>query len=175
MATDFPIWESQLIIDQMALPSAALEHVAGHIVLQPPLSRRGTGPGIVVFLPPKDPLDVPTHTTLDPEPVLKWAEEGFAVAAVTISDEIDLSESINKSIAALKAHQHVDVKDKFGFIGEPLGQNIGAFSNHGSLHQPALLFNLGGRRGELMHWSARRIWCFFIPSFCSASPSASHG
>lgn len=162
----------------MSLPSAALERVADHIVLQPPLSRRGTGPGIVVFLPLQDPLDIATHTTLDPEPVLKWAEEGFAVAAVTISDDIDIMESINKSISALKAHTNVDVKDNFGIIGERLSLQhkiIGAFTNNGSLRQPIFLFHLGGCCGKFAHWSTRRLRSLLVSSFCRHRPPTSHG
>lgn len=68
------------------LPSAPLMTIAEGIVLQPPLTRRGTGPGLIAFLPPDGALKISPRSghdkPLDPVPVVKWAEEGFAVIGV---------------------------------------------------------------------------------------------
>lgn len=62
---------------EVPLPNAAREPIvgfkgAGSLSLQPPLTRRGHGPGLIVFVPA---LDGKTRAeTLDPEPVQKWAE-----------------------------------------------------------------------------------------------------
>lgn len=51
----------------------------GRITVQPPLSRRGKGPPLVLLV--SDDLDLSSHSkTLDPPPLKKWAEEGYAVA-----------------------------------------------------------------------------------------------
>lgn len=67
----------------VALPSAPLQNIAPNILLQPPLSRRGKGPGLVLVVDATLPLGH-SDKTLDPPPLLKWAEEGYAVAQITL-------------------------------------------------------------------------------------------
>ena len=99
------------------LPSAPLIRVSAEIVVQPPLSRRGTGPGIVLYLPGHVNLSTKEIRPLDPEPLAKWAEEGYAVAAVTLSEKLDIGESLKQSVDALEGLDKVDTKDKFAVIG----------------------------------------------------------
>lgn len=103
------------------LPDAPREPLSeGYMELQPPLSRRGHGPGIVAFLAPPPPqASGPKAETLDPEPVMKWAEEGYAVVAVS-SDvpRNDVRKALSVAVNALTAHKDVDVKDKFAVFGE---------------------------------------------------------
>lgn len=57
-----------------------------NVVLQPPLTRRGIGPVLFLILPSEEILSLDSERTekpLDPEPVQKWAEEGFVVVAIT--------------------------------------------------------------------------------------------
>jgi carboxymethylenebutenolidase len=103
------------------LPNAALIQISSNIVLQPPLSRRGTGPGIVIFLP--DPVhlvlaDQNASKPLDPDPITKWAEEGFAVVAIASSDEVpSVTLVLKEALAALQALEQVDIKQKFAVVG----------------------------------------------------------
>lgn len=107
------------------LPSAPLVHINDRVVLQAPLSRRGTGPGIVIVLPNPSQISRNEGSTkpLDPEPVLKWAEEGFAVAEVTNLDEDEkfkaLENNFRLAVDKLEALETVDVKGKFAVIGSP--------------------------------------------------------
>jgi len=109
----------------VALPSAPLVDLSENIQLQPPLTRRGHGPGLIVFLP----VEIPSNSTtksdsqprtesLDPEPVQKWAEEGFAVVGIKYGADLDLGESLKRAVDALTDLPEVDVKDKIGVIGE---------------------------------------------------------
>lgn len=100
------------------LPSAAPITLNNNAVLQPPLSRRGTGPGIMIYLPQPDQVTPSTRTAkpLDPEPVTKWAEEGFAVVSVTYSEGISVEETLKQGLDALQGLDQVDVKDKFAVI-----------------------------------------------------------
>ncbi|KAF2498322.1 carboxymethylenebutenolidase [Lophium mytilinum] len=69
------------------LPSAPPVMISGRILVQPPLSRRGTGPGLILIVDQEELQTtlLPENTkTLDPPPLKKWAEEGFAVAQVLI-------------------------------------------------------------------------------------------
>ncbi|KJZ73933.1 hypothetical protein HIM_06601 [Hirsutella minnesotensis 3608] len=98
-------------------------------VLQPPLSRRGSGPGLLLVLPGQGPAeDVGRGVLLDPPPVQKWAEEGFCVVGVTWDGKMDMEagairervrvlvEDLGRGVRALQSHASVDVKDKFGLI-----------------------------------------------------------
>ncbi|CAI7667924.1 unnamed protein product [Penicillium pancosmium] len=73
------------------LPSAKLVQLGntGKIVLQPPLSRCGQGPGLILLRPASYAGYQQQNTSLDPEPLQKWAEESFAVAQITL--DVDLS------------------------------------------------------------------------------------
>ncbi|KAF7354940.1 hypothetical protein MSAN_01408900 [Mycena sanguinolenta] len=79
----------------VALPSAPQITLAEGVILQSPLTRRGTGPGLIAFIPPDSTLNLSPKSgddkPLDPEPVQKWAEEGFAVVGMvcSISPELD--------------------------------------------------------------------------------------
>jgi carboxymethylenebutenolidase len=106
----------------MALPSAPLVTLAPNASVQPPLSRRGHGPGIIVVdagLP-----ESTVEKSLDPVSQKKWAEEGYAVARVMVSksstaaDAWDINLALEKSVEALVKLDTCDTKDKFALIGE---------------------------------------------------------
>jgi len=73
------------------------------ISLQPPLSRFGKGPGLLVLVPKdyKSRSSTDITKTLDPEPQQKWAEEGFAVVEVKV-DPATVEEDCMIGIEALK-------------------------------------------------------------------------
>lgn len=73
-----------------ALPSANPVQLGntGKIVLQPPLSRCGQGPGLILLRPASYAGYQQRSTSLDPEPLQKWAEESFAVAQITLDDDL---------------------------------------------------------------------------------------
>jgi hypothetical protein len=59
--------------------------LASNITLQPPLSRLGKGPGLLIIVPGEYEASKTTSKhTLDREPLQKWAEEGFAVAEIKV-------------------------------------------------------------------------------------------
>lgn len=114
----------------MPLPSAPVVALAPNASLQPPLSRRGHGPGIVILDPgyelPSLPSAEPPAETIDPPPQYKWAEEGYAVARVsfpkvTESGSWDVRTGLGKAIEALKELKECDVKDRFALLGMSLG------------------------------------------------------
>lgn len=113
------------------LPSAPAVAIGPSSVLQPPLSRRGSGPGLILILPSatvETETETETKKPLDPEPLQKWAEEGFAAVAVTLpanemeeltGDDASVADVVNRireGVEALKAHDAVDTKDKFGLV-----------------------------------------------------------
>lgn len=100
--------------------------LAANVKLQRPLSRCGTGPALVVILP--DPgVSVPApKKSLDPVPLQKWAEEGFAVVELTISkvasppdqDVLNARDAFERGIEALKVLPECTFNDKVGVIGK---------------------------------------------------------
>lgn len=105
----------------VALPNEPIRRITERLSIQPPLSRRGHGPAVLIFLPAEG--DVPPlnegRKPLDPEPVQKWAEEGFAVAFVRLSEDLDVRQIMGDAAKALidLDDSLVDTKDKFGVIG----------------------------------------------------------
>nr|GAT46223.1 predicted protein [Mycena chlorophos] len=98
----------------VALPSAPQTILAEGIVLQPPLSRRGTGPGIVAFLPPDSAFQLSSKPApLDPPPTVKWAEEGYAVVGIVGGD---VASNLKIALNAFLALQELDTKDKFAVL-----------------------------------------------------------
>ena len=106
--------------DSTLLPSAKAT-VFGPIIIQPPLTRYGSGPGLFILRPAAFVDCQGQNQTLDPEPLQKWAEEGFSVAQVTL----DVQNSNTEAIASLvsQARQHLfDLQEctsdtSFGLIG----------------------------------------------------------
>jgi carboxymethylenebutenolidase len=98
------------------LPSAPAQSLEGGIFLQPPLSRRGHGPGILIIGAEETLLRGKEHI-LDPPPLQKWAEEGYAVLAAGLPLQGgSLKTTLERGIQALKELPECDVKDKFGLI-----------------------------------------------------------
>jgi carboxymethylenebutenolidase len=100
------------------MPSASLETLKENIVLQRPLTRRGTGPGIIIVLPAPNTLEPRSPDAaipLDPEPVQKWAEEGFVVVGITYSEKASFG--VKDGIDALFKVPELDNKERFGVIG----------------------------------------------------------
>ncbi|KAL1741765.1 hypothetical protein HDZ31DRAFT_44713 [Schizophyllum fasciatum] len=116
---------------EVKLPSAPRVALSANASLQPPLTRRGTGPGMIMFLPHASkvqPADsgpaaegVSVQKSLDPEPVQKWAEEGFAVAAAVDAGAPDAAWDVRAALAgglqALRALPELDTRDKFAVMG----------------------------------------------------------
>lgn len=97
------------------IPSSPLIKLSERAALQPPLSRRGKGPGLIVLFPNNDGAKWPEgEAPLDPEPVQKWAEEGFAVVGILLSahltDDLELAKQALDDLAV------IEEKGKYGLI-----------------------------------------------------------
>lgn len=109
------------------LPNAPKVTLAPNASVQPPLSRRGHGPGLIVVDPSYDlpylPSAEPPSKTLDPVPQYKWAEEGYAVVRIAISSDLGddiwtlTNGGLAKAIGSLQELDTCDSKDKFALIG----------------------------------------------------------
>ncbi len=105
-------------------PSAPCFEVTPLLSIQPPLSRRGIGPGLVLVVSAA--LNLSRHDkTLDPPPLWKWAEEGYAVAQILVNDRVDdVAGQLETAVAELEKLPECS-GDKFGLVGmdalSPLG------------------------------------------------------
>ena len=116
------------------LPSARPIDLVDNVTLQPPLSRRGNGPGLFIMVP-KEYRGFSKGVgkrTLDPEPRQKWAEEGFAVVEVRIGsrDSSDIAQhAFNIGLDALRKLPECTSDGGVGIIGKlncfPVGEVLG--------------------------------------------------
>ncbi|KAL2193962.1 hypothetical protein P885DRAFT_44038 [Corynascus similis CBS 632.67] len=98
-------------------PSAPCVQVTPEISIQPPLTRRGSGPGLVLAISKH--LDLSRHDkTLDPPPLQKWAEEGYSVAQILVSDESSVASELTLAVAELKKLPECS-GDKIGLVVIP--------------------------------------------------------
>ncbi|KAL2173119.1 uncharacterized protein P884DRAFT_233152 [Thermothelomyces heterothallicus CBS 202.75] len=98
-------------------PSATCVQVTPDISIQPPLSRRGNGPGLVLVVSKN--LDLSSYEkTLDPPPLQKWAEEGYSVAQVRIGDGSSITSQVGIAVAELQKLPECS-GEKFGLVVIP--------------------------------------------------------
>lgn len=101
--------------EKVQLPSAKPYNVISNVVVQPPLSRRGHGPALILVVPSD--ADLSSHAkTLDPPPLQKWAEEGYAVAQITLEGDGDFRDELNQAVEALEQLDTCDSNEKMGLI-----------------------------------------------------------
>ena len=100
----------------LPLPSALSQRLTRDITIQPPLSRLGRGPGLVLFVDSTIDTGTPSES-LDPPPLQKWAEEGYAVAQIDISrSSTAYEQTLKVAISALKEVSQYDGNPRFGLI-----------------------------------------------------------
>ncbi|PLN74943.1 hypothetical protein BDW42DRAFT_181499 [Aspergillus taichungensis] len=103
------------------LPSAPVVDLGHGILLQPPLSRCGQGPGLVMIRPDNLVGCQQKNETLDPEPIQKWAEESYVVAQVTLDAETSrepaqVQDRIDRAAQALFSLPQCDHKNYYGLL-----------------------------------------------------------
>lgn len=99
------------------LPSPEPTEVAPGVSLLRPLSRLGTGPGIIILTHDyKDSLAIKEGV---PSPLVKWAEEGYAVIEIQATAlRTDKGHIIKSAVEALRDCEKCEPKDKVGLIGQ---------------------------------------------------------
>lgn len=104
------------------MTSAKSVKIAFNIDFQPPLSRSGCGPGLILIRPSTYLECQQYNTSLDPEPLQKWAEESFAVAQITLDAQsiqanASVRESIQRAKDGLTAMPEAEDSGQFAVIG----------------------------------------------------------
>ncbi|UNI24856.1 Carboxymethylenebutenolidase [Purpureocillium takamizusanense] len=103
------------------LPAPRLSELRPGVHLLRPLSRRGHGPGLVVLTPDADDDDKRLLGIVEgvPWPLLKWAEEGYAVVGIQISavkGGNDDAAVLDAALKALEACEECDGQGKIGVV-----------------------------------------------------------
>ncbi|THY63187.1 hypothetical protein D6C99_00665 [Aureobasidium pullulans] len=101
----------------LPLPSAPVIDVSPLVVIQPPLSRIGKGPALIILID-QESASKPTADSIDPPPLQKWAEESFVVARIDLSKlpTKDFEATLSNTIDAVKQLPEYDGNQKIGLI-----------------------------------------------------------
>ncbi|KAJ5138257.1 uncharacterized protein N7515_003105, partial [Penicillium bovifimosum] len=110
-----------MAISSITPASTPVVVVSPYVTIQPPMSRCGRGPGLLLIRPHCYATCQEQNESLDPEPLKKWAEESFTVAQVTLDDQSASDKSVLRELL-LKAEQDLikrpecDTTEKIGLI-----------------------------------------------------------
>ena len=101
------------------LPTPNLQKLGHGISLLPPLSRRGTGPGLILLTTQDASDEGITITDKAPSPLVKWAEEGYTVVQIpaTTLETLTVEEALAKAVSCIENEANTDPKNKVGLIG----------------------------------------------------------
>ncbi|RHZ62584.1 uncharacterized protein CDV56_109072 [Aspergillus thermomutatus] len=104
-----------------SLPYAPRVELDPRVVLQPPLSRCGHGPGLILIRPSHFAECQEKNKSLDPEPLQKWAEESYAIVQISVDaessgDEACVLDFVKTAIERLISLPECDKKDQFGLL-----------------------------------------------------------
>lgn len=98
------------------MSSMSSKQQTSSIIIQPPITKLGQGPGLILLVDDPAASQITSSDCLDPCPRLKWAEEGYLVAELMISDQSDFVLGFSKTISALKQHPANNGKQGLGVI-----------------------------------------------------------
>ncbi|EUC28647.1 hypothetical protein COCCADRAFT_40871 [Bipolaris zeicola 26-R-13] len=141
MAKITPLLETE----QAHTTSMKPQRISSHVTLQAPLSRRGRGPGLVLVLDHYAEIG-PSEKYLDPPPLQKWAEEGFAVVQVCNEAEDGGEFPLQKALDALKNCDGCEFDKGVGLISYI--SRIPYYVEEAACQNPAIkaLISYGGRK-----------------------------
>ncbi|KNG49626.1 dienelactone hydrolase [Stemphylium lycopersici] len=141
--------------------------ISPSITLQPPLSRRGKGPGLVLVLDHYAAREA-KDGCLDPSPLQKWAEEGFAVVQLLVPGKVEDGGEfpLRKALEALKNCKGCEFSNSVGLISAGSTPDIkalvsyggGKFTTIGSTPLPPQLIHIAG-----LPDTRRRDSCSLVP------------
>lgn len=107
---------TQAIDAPPSLPVPNQQVHAPGVYLLKPLSRLGSGPGMIILTSGRD-LGGARLDDGVPSPFLKWAEEGYAVVAVCLGALEGGQDGISSALEALSGCNMCQPKGKVGLIG----------------------------------------------------------
>lgn len=99
------------------------ERLSPSLTIQAPLTGRGYGPGIVIVSLASLSTDASHGEHIDPAPQQKWAEEGYVVAHLKLSEGftvLRIRDELREATDALSYNAKCVSKSTYGIIGESL-------------------------------------------------------
>jgi carboxymethylenebutenolidase len=99
-----------------ALPTPSLTSVSSGVSLLSPLSRNGTGPGIIILTPDSE-ENVAIKNGV-PSPLRKWGEEGYAVIEIQEKALKTDKDVLKIAIGALSQCDKCEPKGVVGLVGQ---------------------------------------------------------
>ncbi|KAK7191588.1 hypothetical protein PSPO01_02037 [Paraphaeosphaeria sporulosa] len=134
-------------LEAIDIPSAPPQQLSPHLTLQPPLSRRGSGPGLILVVDHYARLEV-SEKSLDPPPLQKWAEEGFAVVQIKVPGKAEDGGEfgLERGLQALRDCKQCIWGDGVGLISYVT--RIPFYVEEAACHSPHIkaLISYGGRK-----------------------------
>jgi carboxymethylenebutenolidase len=102
------------------LPSAKLQILKPGLSLQPPLTRLGSGPGLILITTPEIYDEEVTQRDDAPTAVLKWAEEGYAVFQISAAAvrPSEIGAVLEDAFNAFEQCDACQPKEKVGLVCE---------------------------------------------------------
>jgi len=108
----------------LLLPSAPAIKIAPSVTVQPPLSRAGKGPGLIILIDHESAAKASTES-IDPPPSQKWAEESFVVGQIDLSKlEEGFEKTLTDTLLIIKGLDTFDGSEKFGLICKSLVDDL---------------------------------------------------
>lgn len=103
------------------LPVPHCKEICAGVSLLQPLSRRGTGPGIILVVPDYS-SSISNLSIIDgvPSPLIKWGEEGYTVVAIQETALKTIPDVLQQVFKALSEEEKCVPKDKIGVVGMSL-------------------------------------------------------
>ncbi|KAF1932456.1 uncharacterized protein M421DRAFT_417172 [Didymella exigua CBS 183.55] len=131
------------------------KQISPHLILQPPLSRRGNGPGLILILDHYA-LVEESDKHLDPPPLQKWAEEGFAVVQLLVPGKVEDGGEfpLDKALEVLKSCEACDYGRGVGVVSYI--SRLPFYVEEGVIQHPDILavVSYGGRQLSTLHESS---------------------
>lgn len=102
------------------LPSPDLQRLENGASFLPPLSRRGKGPGLILLTTPEASDESITITDKAPSPLVKWAEEGYAVVQISgkVLGDVSALDALKQAVKAIEGCEKTEPKGTVGLVGE---------------------------------------------------------
>lgn len=126
----------------LPLPVPSLTRLAPGVILSQPLSRKGSGPGLIVIV---NQSGATNDTTLRiengvPSPLMKWGEESYTVVEVLEEAFLEGKDPISLAVSELSKAEKCEPKNAIGVIGMlPQSRSAHCVANsNGSVRSEAL-------------------------------------
>lgn len=104
----------------LPLPVPSLARLAPGVILSQPLSRKGSGPGLIVLV---NQSGATNDTTLRiengvPSPLMKWGEESYTVVELLEEAFLDGKDPISLAVSELSKADKCEPKNAIGVVGK---------------------------------------------------------